>query len=62
MTQLLVTLIVPPIVGLIAYIVVRRIWEREEDAPSASEAVGRSEPSMTDKSDETPAHEGAQVP
>ena len=37
MTQLLVTLIVPPIVGLIAYIVVRRIWEREEDAPSASE-------------------------
>ena len=28
MGQLLVTLIVPPIVGLVTYIIVRRIWER----------------------------------
>ena len=42
MGQLLVTLIVPPIVGLVTYIIVRRIWER--DANSA-EAVSRREPS-----------------
>ena len=33
MGQLLVTLIVPPIVGLVTYIVVRHIWERDENAP-----------------------------
>ena len=43
MGQLLVTLIVPPIVGLVTYIIVRRIWER--DANSA-EAVGRREPPL----------------
>jgi hypothetical protein len=32
MGQLLVTLIVPPIVGLVTYIVVRHIWERDENA------------------------------
>ena len=32
MGQLLVTLMVPPIVGVVAYIVVRRIWERDEKA------------------------------
>ena len=32
MGQLLVTLIVPPIVGMITYIVVRYIWERDENA------------------------------
>jgi hypothetical protein len=30
--QLLVTLIVPPIVGMVTYIVVRHIWERDENA------------------------------
>ena len=30
MGQLLVTLIVPPIVGLVTYIIVRHIWERDE--------------------------------
>jgi hypothetical protein len=32
MGQLLVTLIVPPIVGLVTYIVVRHIWERDENS------------------------------
>jgi hypothetical protein len=30
MGQLLITLIVPPIVGLIAYIALRRLWDRDE--------------------------------
>lgn len=34
MGQLLVTLIVPPIVGLLTYIIIRRMWERDENAPS----------------------------
>ena len=39
MGQLLVTLIVPPIVGVITYIVVRRIWDRDEnDAGSSQQA------------------------
>ena len=42
MGQLLVTLIVPPIVGLVTYIIVRRIWERDENG---AEAVSRREPS-----------------
>ena len=42
MGQLLVTLIVPPIVGVITYIVVRRIWDRDENG---AEAVSRREPS-----------------
>ena len=54
MGQLLVTLIVPPIVGLITYIAVRRIWIRDEDA--GGEAVERREPSVTDKSEEMPAN------
>ena len=32
MGQLLVTLIVPPVVGVVTYIVIRRIWEREENS------------------------------
>jgi hypothetical protein len=36
MGQLLVTLIIPPIVGLVAYIIVRRIWERDENVPKQS--------------------------
>ena len=31
MGQFLVMLIVPPIVGVITYIVIRRIWERDEN-------------------------------
>ena len=33
MGQLLVMLIVPPIVGVVTYIAVRRIWERERTVP-----------------------------
>jgi hypothetical protein len=43
MGQLLVMLIVPPIVGVVTYIVIRRIWERDENG--ASEAVRRRDPS-----------------
>jgi len=54
MGELLVTLIVPPVVGLVTYFVVRRIWARDENAPS--EAASRREPSTTDKREEMPAH------
>jgi hypothetical protein len=43
MGQLLVMLIVPPIVGVVTYIVIRRIWERDENG--AREAVTRRDPS-----------------
>jgi hypothetical protein len=43
MGQLLVMLIVPPIVGVVTYIVFRLIWERDENG--ASEAVRRHDPS-----------------
>jgi hypothetical protein len=43
MGQLLVMLIVPPIVGVVTYIVVRLIWEKDEN--SAREAVRRRDPS-----------------
>jgi hypothetical protein len=56
MGQLLITLIVPPMVGLITYIVLRRLWEREEEAPSPSEAASRQEPSLVNKHEEMPAH------
>ena len=36
MGQLLVTLIVPPIVGVVTYIVVRRIWDRTRIVPKQS--------------------------
>jgi hypothetical protein len=62
MAQLLLTLIVPPIVGLITYVVVRRAWQQEEDAPAPSEAVSRSEPSMTEKREEIAATDAAQTP
>ena len=39
MGQLLVMLIVPPIVGVVTYIIIRRIWERDENG--AGEAVRR---------------------
>jgi len=56
MGQLLVTLIVPPIVGLVAYIIVRRIWERDENG---AEAVSRREPSAVTQAEEKP--NGAQA-
>jgi hypothetical protein len=43
MGQLLVMLIVPPIVGVVTYIIFRRLWERDEIG--ASEAVARRDPS-----------------
>ena len=39
MGRLLVMLIVPPIVGVVTYIIIRRLWERDENG--ASEAVRR---------------------
>jgi hypothetical protein len=51
MGQLLLMLIVPPIVGVVIYIVVRRIWEREEN--SAGEAVGRRDPSTVTRAERT---------
>ena len=43
MGQLLVMLIVPPIVGVVTYIIIRLVWERDENG--ASEAVRRRDPS-----------------
>jgi hypothetical protein len=43
MSQLLVILIVHPIVGVVTYIVVRFIWEKDKN--SASQAVRRRDPS-----------------
>ena len=48
MGQLLVMLIVPPIVGVVTYIVVRHIWERDKNSE-----VGRRDPSATMPSDGT---------
>jgi hypothetical protein len=42
MGQLLVMLIVPPVVGVVTYIIIRRIWERDENG--ASETVTRRDP------------------
>ena len=50
MGQLLVTLIVPPIVGVVTYIVVRHIWDRDEN--SGAGAVGRREPSAVTQAEE----------
>jgi hypothetical protein len=52
MGQLFVTLIVPPIVGVVTYIVVRRIWDRDENG--TGEAVGRREPSAVTQAEEKP--------
>ena len=43
MGQLLVTLIVPPIIGVVTYLVVRLIWERDENG--AGEVSKRRDPS-----------------
>lgn len=47
MGQLLVMLIVPPIVGVVTYIIVRRLWERDE--------IGTSEAVRRDPTAATPA-------
>jgi hypothetical protein len=51
MGQLLLMLIVPPIVGVISYMVIRRIWDRDENG--ASEAVERHDPSAATQADGT---------
>jgi len=43
MGQLLVMLIVPPAVGVVTYVIIRRLWERDEIG--ASEEVARRDPS-----------------
>ena len=40
MGQLLVTLIIPPFVGLVTYIVVRHIWERSQNGVYALNQSG----------------------
>ena len=52
MGQLLVTLIGPPIVGVVTCIIVRRIWDRDENG--AGEAAGRREPSAVTSAQEKP--------
>ena len=50
MGQLLVTLIVPPIVGLVTYIIVRRIWERDENGAEAVSRRGERNPTVHKRS------------
>jgi len=50
MGQLLVMLIVPPVVGVVTYIIIRRLRERDEIG--ASEAV-RREPSAATSAQKT---------
>jgi len=50
MGQLLVMLIVPPVVGVVTYIAIRRLWERDEFR--ASEAV-RHDPSAATPAQKT---------
>jgi len=38
MSQLLAVLIVPPIVGLVTYFVVRLLWERDENGANEGHA------------------------
>jgi hypothetical protein len=43
MGQFLVTLIVPPVVGVITYIIVRRVWKPDDN--DGSEIISRRDPS-----------------
>jgi hypothetical protein len=43
MGQLLVMLIVPSAVGVVTYVIIRRLWEGDENY--ANETVGRRDPS-----------------
>jgi len=60
MGQLLVMLIVPPIVGVVTYGIIRLIWERENGV--ASEAVSRCEPSAEDESKSNPTGIAPEAP
>ena len=51
MGQLLLMLVVPPIVGVVTYIIVRRFWERNENG--AGEAVARRDPSTVMRAEGT---------
>jgi hypothetical protein len=51
MGQLLVMLIVPPILGVVTYIVVRLNWERDENG--AGEVVMRGDPSAVTRAEGT---------
>jgi hypothetical protein len=51
MGQLLVMLIVPPVVGVATYLIIRRIWERGEYG--AGEVVERRDPSAATPADGT---------
>ena len=53
MGQLLVMLIVPPVVGVVTYIIVRRIWERDENG--AGETVTQRNRSATTPAEGTSA-------
>ena len=53
MAELLVTLIVPPIAGLVAYFAIHRFWEREENAPN--ETTTRHEPSTANEHEKVAA-------
>ena len=44
MGQLLVTLIVPPIIGVVTYLIVQLIWERDENG--TGKADKRRDPSV----------------
>lgn len=52
MVQLLVMLIVPPVVGVVTYIVVERIWDRDENSASV---VVRRDPSAATPAEGTSA-------
>jgi hypothetical protein len=43
MGQLVVMLIVPPVVGMVTYIIIRRLWEHGENG--AGDTVKRRDPS-----------------
>ncbi len=51
MGQLLVTLIVPPVVGVVTYIIIRRIWDRDEIG--AVDAVRNHDPSVATPAERT---------
>ena len=50
MGQLLVTLIIPPVVGVVTYIVLRRIWGRDENSVGVAERRDRSAETLADRS------------
>ena len=51
MGQLLVMLIVPPAVGVVTYIIIRRLWEGDEN--DASQKVTQHDPSAATPAERT---------